>query len=172
MSIPRKRFIHECVRSTTHRFDLPRLSFFSSISSPRVRIWGVHFNSFRSDRTSSKSYPLSRHILRSVSGFFPSGASVSRSILKSFRFAPATGQESGMPFRSVAKLRFVPPLALSVGFFPVFFPTERSLRHRSVGTAETPINTFYFVVSFERVFPYFLEHPPLRPFLESPMRRA
>ena len=172
MSIPRKRFIHECVRSTTHRFAVPRFSFFSSFSSPRVRICGIHFNSFRSDRTSSKSYPLSRHMLRCVSGFFPSGSSVSRSSLKSFLFAPATGQESGMPFRSVVKLRFVPPLALSVGFFPVFFPAERSLCHRSVGTAEAPVNTFHVVVSFERMFPYLLEHSFLRPFLESPMCRA
>lgn len=172
MSIPRKRFIHECVRSTTHLFDVSRFSFFSSFSSLRVRMCGVHFSSFSSSRTSWKSYPLSRHMLRAVTGFFPSGSSVSLSILKSFLFAPATGHESGMPFRSVVRLRFVPPLALSVGFFPVFFPAERRFRHRAVGTAETPIDAFHLVVSFESMLPYFLEHSLLRPFLKSSVSRA
>lgn len=172
MSIPRKRFIHECVRSTTHRFGDPLFSCFSSFSSPRVRICGIHFNSFRSIRTSSKSYPLSRHMLRPVWGFFPSGSRVSRSILKSLLLAPATGQERGIPFRSVAKLRFVPPLALSVGFFPVFFPAERSLGQCSVGTTETPTNPFHLVVPFQCLLPYLLEYSFCCPLLKSPVGRA
>jgi len=86
-------------------------------------------------------------------------SSISLNILKSFRFALITGQESGMPFRSVTRLRFVPIFLLLVGFFPIFFPTERRFRHRSVGTAETPVDTLHLVVLFERVLPYLLEHP-------------
>ena len=98
--------------------------------------------------------------------------SVSSNILKSFLFAPATIQESGMPFRSVMRDRFVPIFALSVGFFPIFFPTQRCLGHRSIRTAETPIDTFYCIIPLQAVFPYPLECPILSPFLKSSMRRT
>lgn len=161
------------MRSTTHLLGICFFSFFSIFSSPRVRICGVHPNSLSNALTSSKSYPLSRHMLRGVPGFVaPSGSSVSLSILKSFLFAPATGQESGIPFLSVVKLRFVPILALSVGFFPIFFPAKRRFRHSSVRTAETPINAFYFLIPFKVVFPHFLEYSFFHPFLKSSMSRT
>lgn len=158
------------MRSTTHLFGVCFFSFFSAFSSPRVRMCAIHPSSLRSSLTSSKSYPLSRHMLRVVSGFaIPSGLSVSRSSLKSFLFAPATGQESGMPFLSVVKLRFVPILALSVGFFPIFFPAKRRLGHCPVRTAKTPINTFYLIIYFQIMFPNLLEYSLFHPFLESSM---
>ena len=44
--------------------------------------------------------------------------------------APATANPMGMPRASVSTDRFTPSLPRSVGFFPVFFPTQRRLRLR------------------------------------------
>ena len=147
------------------------LFLFLDFFLPRVRMWGIQPSSRSKDLTSSKSYPLSKHILRVLCGFaIPSGSSVSRSILKSFLFAPATGQESGIPFLSVVRLRFVPILALSVGFFPVFFPAERGFCHCPVGTAKAPVNPFDLIVFSKGMFPYLPEYSLLHPFLKSSMR--
>lgn len=51
-------------------------------------------------------------------------AIVSRASLKSTRFAPATASPSGIPADSVITLLFVPDLALSVGFGPLFPPPK------------------------------------------------
>src|SRR6478735_8654009 len=71
---------------------------------------------------------------------------VSRTSLKSFRFAPATTTDRGMPLASVSRLRLVPPFARSVGLGPVFFPPERRLGHRAVHGEPSPVDSNEFVV--------------------------
>src|SRR5688572_9181947 len=67
--------------------------------------------------------------------------------------APLTTTPNGMPSPSVSNERFVPDLPRSVGFGPVFFPTERSLRHGSVDALPVPLDAFEFVVFLQG-------HPP------------
>jgi len=110
-------------------------------------------------------------MLRAVDGMdTPNDVSVSRSILKSLVLAPVTGHEMGMPFLSVVRLLFVPILALSVGFLPIFFPTQWSFGHRAVSCAETPVDSLQFIVGAEQSFPYLLENSALLPFLKSFVR--
>src|SRR5579859_2297055 len=96
---------------------------------------------------------------------------VSRTILKSLRLAPSTARPIGTPLASVSKLRFVPSFARSVGFGPVFFPTERRLRHRAVHRHPFPINPFQFVVFPKSLSPELEKYARFGPFNESPMRR-
>ena len=91
---------------------------------------------------------------------------VSFVILKSFRFAPSTAMPIGIPFPSVSKLRFAPCFARSVGFGPLFFPAKGRFRHRSVHRAETPVDAFQFVVSFEAFLPELFEYSRFIPLLE------
>src|SRR5262245_31444154 len=98
-------------------------------------------------------------------------SSVARAILKSFRFAPSTTTLTGMPCASVSTLRFVPRFARSVGLGPVFFPTERGLRHRPIHRYPAPVESNKLVVAVERFRPKLLEHTGLRPLHEPAMRR-
>src|SRR5207247_1247768 len=98
--------------------------------------------------------------------------SVSRTRRMSCTLAPATARASGTPSPSVRRERLVPDLARSVGFGPVFFPTQRRLRHRSIEALPTPVDPFQFVVLPERLLPEPEEHPLLRQFLEVVMQRA
>jgi len=96
---------------------------------------------------------------------------VSRASLKSLRFAPATTTASGTPLASVSKLRLVPPLALSVGLGPVFFPPEGRLGHRAVHRKPAPVHAHELVVVGQRRHPRTLEHARLGPLDEPSMRR-
>src|ERR1700677_766039 len=96
---------------------------------------------------------------------------VSRASLKSLRFAPATTTARGTPLASVSRLRLVPPLALSVGLGPVFFPPERRLRHRAVHREPAPVHAHELVVVGQRGDPRSLEHTDLGPLDEASMRR-
>src|SRR2546422_6208338 len=86
--------------------------------------------------------------------------------------APATARASGTPSPSVRRERLVPDLARSVGFGPVFFPTQRGLRHRSIQALPAPVDPFQGVVLPERLLPEPEEHSLLRPFLEVVMQRT
>jgi hypothetical protein len=102
MRISLKRFIHECVLSTTHRLAFHRGFFF-------IRFFFVGFGR--------------------LIGIL---VMVSFVILKSFRFAPSTAMPIGTPCPSVSRLRFAPCFARSVGFGPLFFPSKRRFCHRSI----------------------------------------
>lgn len=97
---------------------------------------------------------------------------VSRASLKSTLFAPATASPRGMPRASVRRLRLVPRLARSVGFGPVFFPSERCFRHRAVHRQPVPVDPDDLVVPPKCANPRLLEHARLGPFHETPMRRG
>jgi hypothetical protein len=67
---------------------------------------------------------------------------VSRAILTSLRFAPATTRQMGTAPLSVSTLRFVPLLPRSVGLLPTFPPQARlwSSRHASPATpSQSPV---------------------------------
>ena len=58
-----------------------------------------------------------------------------------------------MPSASTGRLRFVPFLARSVGFLPVFFPPEGRLGHAPVHTQPGPIDPLPVVVGHQAVLP-------------------
>ena len=73
---------------------------------------------------------------------------------------------SGTPRPSAKVERFTPSLPRSVGFFPVFFPAQRSLGHRSVHALPAPLDALQFVVLAKSPRPELLEDSVLRPFLK------
>jgi hypothetical protein len=73
---------------------------------------------------------------------------------------------------STSTLRLVPDWARSVGWGPVFFPTQRRLGHRPVPTLPGPVQPLQFVIHFQSALPPFQEHPRLRPFLKPPVGRG
>src|SRR5688572_1332182 len=95
-------------------------------------------------------------------------AIVSRASLKSTTFAPSTASPRGIPADSVSRLRFVPDLARSVGLGPLFFPSQRRLRHRAIHGQPVPVDADEFVVSFQRSHPGLLENTRFGPF-ERPL---
>src|SRR5439155_1806007 len=94
---------------------------------------------------------------------------VSFASLKSLRLAPSTASPIGTPPPSVSKLRFTPSLARSVGFGPVFFPSQRSFGHGSVHRLPAPVNAFEFVVGGQALLPQLRKHPGAHPVLKPPM---
>src|SRR5688572_16515915 len=71
--------------------------------------------------------------------------------------APLTAMPKGIPAPSVSNDRLVPDLPRSVGFGPVFPPTERSLRHGPVDALPFPLDAFEFVVFLQGQLPEFGE---------------
>src|SRR5688500_12181748 len=67
--------------------------------------------------------------------------------------APLTAMPMGIPAPSVSNDRLVPDLARSVGFGPVFPPSERSLGHRPIDALPLPLNTLKFVILLQRHAP-------------------
>lgn len=172
-----KRFIHECVLSTTHRRGFPLFCRLSRASSLLHLMWGAKSNRFSVSRTSLKSYPLSRHMpccFSSVGAGLCAAIfkSVSSRILKSFLFALSMTHERGTPRASVSRLLFTPCFARSVGLGPLFFPRKRCFRHCSVHREKTPIDPFHLVISHEASSPEFPEHPGFDPLLKSPVGSA
>src|ERR1700712_539287 len=92
---------------------------------------------------------------------------VSATNLKSTVLAAATHSPIGTPDPLVNKLRLVPLLARSVGFGPVFFPTERRFGHCAIERLPVPFDAFKFVIFFQTQFPQPTEYPGFRPFLKS-----
>src|SRR4051794_1095412 len=89
--------------------------------------------------------------------------------LWSLRFAPSMTTLSGMPLPSVSTERLTPRLPRSVGLRPVFSPTQRGLPHSPIECQPGPVDAAERVVGQQAVAPERLEHPGLRPFLETPM---
>src|SRR3954464_2617149 len=96
-------------------------------------------------------------------------SSVSSSSLKSGTLAPSTAKTTGTPRASVTTERLVPSLPRSVGLGPVFFPTPRSLGHRSVGRQPLPVDPDQPVIAQQSLPPELVEHPRL--FGEAPVGR-
>ncbi len=179
MSKPRNRLYQLCVRSTTQRLGrCPRRRRIACCSSPRLRMCGMNPYCATNFRMPAESYPLSMHIpcrFRRGLGRFTGRSS------NSSRFAPtkqtsctlaaSVNTDSGIPAASTRRLRFVPCFPRSVGFRPVFFPTQWCLGHRAVEAQERPVDAFRFVVAFQRAVEKFLEDTGLAPLLESVVRR-
>ena len=87
-------------------------------------------------------------------------------------FAPLTSTPNGTPRLSVSIDRLVPSLPRSVGFLPVFFPTQRRFGHRSVHTLPIPLNALEFIVFQERRFPKLAKDARCGPLLKVTMQRT
>src|ERR1700750_1278204 len=96
---------------------------------------------------------------------------VSSTIFMSGRLAPSTAKPTGMASASTSRLRFVPFLARSVGFLPVFFPPEGRLGHAPVHTQPVPVDALPVVVGHQAVLPQRLEEAGARPLLEAVVGR-
>src|SRR4051794_4975351 len=86
--------------------------------------------------------------------------------------APSRATAKGTPRPSISVDRLTPTLPRSVGFFPVFFPTQRRLGHRPVHALPFPIDAFQVIVLGQSELPEFLVHTPLHPLLKVCMDRA
>src|SRR5580698_5302306 len=93
-------------------------------------------------------------------------SSVAAKSFWSCTLAPSTAAPIGTPRPSINTERLTPSLPRSVGFFPVFFPTQRRLVHRPVQTLPLPVDPLQFVVFFQREAPQLLKHTELHPFLK------
>src|SRR6476620_805647 len=99
-------------------------------------------------------------------------SSVASTSFWSGTLAPSTATASGTPRPSISVERLTPSLPRSVGFFPVFFPTQRRLGHRSVHALPFPIDAFQLIVLGQSELPKFLEYTQLYPLLKVGMDRA
>src|SRR5467141_3071999 len=97
-------------------------------------------------------------------------AIVVRTTFMSLRLAPATVRPIGTPFASVNTLRFTPALPRSVGFGPVFFPTQRRFGHRAVHAQPCPVYPLHFVILLQPGLPELQEHTGVHPGLKPQMR--
>src|SRR5215203_4755003 len=86
--------------------------------------------------------------------------------------APSTATAKGTPRPSTSAERFTPSLPRSVGFLPVFFPTQRRFGHRPVHTLPLPVDPLQLVVLGQSEFPQLLEHAQFNPLLEVVVNRA
>src|SRR5580658_1169909 len=93
-------------------------------------------------------------------------SSVSATNFWSGTLAPSTATPSGTPRPSISVERLTPSLPRSVGFFPVFFPTQRRFGHRPVHTLPPPVDPFQIVVDEQGQSPQFLKHAQLDPLLK------
>src|SRR5262249_39389790 len=94
-------------------------------------------------------------------------SNVSRTNFMSLRLAPSTARPTGTPEASTSTLRLTPPLARSVGFFPVFFPREGGLGHAPIETQPTPIAAREVVIFRQARLPHFQAHSRGDPLLKA-----
>lgn len=163
-------FIQLWLRSTTQR--LAGFSGSCFLSSLRERICGVMPQKKIAQRSHFASYPLSRQRCTStaVSGRSTGMLSmVALTKVMSFSFAAPTARPTGIPLVSVSKLLLTPFLPRSVGFGPLFFPTQRRFRHCSVHRQPRPVNALSLVILEKPLFPKTMEKPLFRPILKSSM---
>src|SRR5271170_4543846 len=99
-------------------------------------------------------------------------SSVGASSFWSCTLAPSTAAASGTPRPSTSTDRLTPNLPRSVGFFPVFFPTQRRFGHRAVPTLPFPVDARQLVVFVKREPPQFFEHAESAPLLKVSVNRA
>src|SRR5439155_18486373 len=78
----------------------------------------------------------------------------------------------GTPPPSVRTWRLVPALARSVGFGPVFFPTQRGFVQGRIGGLPGPLQALGGVIVLEEQPPHRLPDAVVDPALESPMHRG
>src|SRR5262245_26363272 len=97
---------------------------------------------------------------------------VSRTIFMSGRLAPSAAQPTGTPWPSTSRLRLTPFWARSVGFLPVFFPTERRLGHAAVHAQPRPVDALQAVVVEQAQLPELEEDAGLDPLLEAVVGRG
>ena len=55
---------------------------------------------------------------------------------------------------------------------PVFFPTERFLRHRAIQTKTLPVDAIQFIELLDTCIPEFLKHASLDPLLKAVVSRG
>src|SRR5580693_2561461 len=108
--------------------------------------------------TGLPTYPLSKHrccLCRVVDSGRRTGivSSVSHSSFWSCTLAPFAAAASGTPRPSTSTERLTPSLPRSVGFFPVFFPTQRRLRCRPVHTLPLPVDPLQIVILYQGELP-------------------
>src|SRR6185437_2906625 len=99
-------------------------------------------------------------------------SSVSATSFWSGTLAPLTATPSGTPRPSTSVERLTPSLPRSVGFFPVFFPTQRRFGYRPVQALPLPADPFQIVVFAQGEFPQLLERAPFHTLLEIGVNRA
>src|SRR5436309_966943 len=75
----------------------------------------------------------------------------------------------GTPPPSVRTWRLVPALARSVGFGPVFFPTQRGFVQGRIRRLPRPLQALGRIIVLEEQPPHRLPHAVVDPALESPM---
>lgn len=164
------------VLSTTHRLALRRLRpRLSSFSSPIRRMCVIYPASSAASTPVGLSYPLSKQRCCSTS----SGSGRSRTMesmvasrsLQSCRFAPSSTAAKGPPSASTNMLFFVPDFPRSVGFGPVFSPTETGFVGAAVGGLPLPIKTTKLITFGRQFLPDALEettpHPDLKPVMNA-----
>src|SRR4051812_18484979 len=78
----------------------------------------------------------------------------------------------GTPRASVTTERLVPSFPRSVGLGPVFFPTQGSFGHRSIGRQPLPIDPDKSIIGQQPLPSKFIEHTGLDPFREAPVSRG
>ena len=86
--------------------------------------------------------------------------------------APLIATPIGTPRASVSTERLVPSLPRSVGFLPVFSPTQRRLTHRSVNALPIPLNGFELVIFKQACLPQLAKNTSFGPLLKVAMERA
>lgn len=156
--------------STTQR--LAGLSGSRLLSSPRERICGVMPQKMIAQRSHFASYPLSRQRCTStaVSGRSTGMLSIVVSTkVMSFSFAAPTASPTGIPLVSVSKLLLTPLLPRSVGFGPLFFPSQGGFCHSPVHGQPRPIDAFGLVVFEKPLLPKAMKESLFRPVLKTPM---
>lgn len=77
-----------------------------------------------------------------------------------------------MPCASVSRLRLTLPLPRSVGLGLVFFPSQECLGHRAIQRQPEPVDFPQRRCRQQPMYPEFLEHARLHPFLKTSMRRT
>src|SRR6188472_900759 len=95
--------------------------------------------------------------------------SVALVIFMSCLLAPSTDTPSGTLLPSTRILRFVPDLALSVGFGPVLFSPKRCFCNHAIHSLPFPIYSSFCIVHGQSIHPHSLENTSHSPFLESVM---
>lgn len=83
------------------------------------------------------------------------------------RLAGTTSTASGMPCRSVSRLRLTPPLPRSVGLGPIFFPGQRGFGHRAIQCQPIPVDPFQIIVFQQAEPPEIGKYPGIDPFPEA-----
>lgn len=169
----RNRWSHAKVLSTGHRClpsPLPcsmyRLASFGVIPRLRMALRNASESYARSASSALGRLPRARPRRTALS-------SVSMRALLSCVFAPVTVAASGVPSASVTTWCFVPGLARSVGFGPVFFPPAHRPQGGRVCYRPRPVDQLRVFESLDHDGVHLLPNAGLLPFPQpAPTRHA